>query len=109
MLFSLFSSKKSKNLESTDYLEKAQSSTFHELFHTFWVLFQKFKLLYPIFVCNISEAEPNFFEMNCLQGGGGIKKKDPGSFFFKLTFGHGLTKYVSRRLSIYGSGFSKYA
>ena len=66
VLFSLFSSKKSKNPESTDDLEKAQSSTFHELFHTFWVLFQKFKNSYPIFVCNISEAESNFFEMNCL-------------------------------------------
>ena len=36
------------------------------------------------------------------QGGPGIKKKDPGSIFFKMGSGRGLTRYVSGRLSIYG-------
>ena len=37
------------------------------------------------------------------QGGCGIAKQDPGSFFFEVTSGHGLTRYVSGRLSIYGN------
>ena len=40
------------------------------------------------------------------QGGPGIAKKDPGSFFTEMTFGLELTKYVSGRLSIYGNGIS---
>ena len=66
VLLSLFSSKKVKNPESTDYLGKAQCSTFHVLFHTFGVLFQIFTNSYPIFMCNISEAESTIIEMNCL-------------------------------------------
>jgi hypothetical protein len=31
------------------------------------------------------------------------KKKDLGLFFFEVSSGHRLTKYVSRRLSIYGN------
>jgi len=40
------------------------------------------------------------------QGGRGIAIKDLGSFFFEVTTGHGLTKYVSGRLTIYGNGIS---
>jgi len=40
------------------------------------------------------------------QGGRYPKKKDRGSIFFEVTFGLGLTRYVSRRLSIYGNGLS---
>ena len=39
------------------------------------------------------------------QGAPGIAKKDPGSIFVEMTFGLGLTKYVSGRLSIYGKYF----
>ena len=42
------------------------------------------------------------------QGGRGMEKKDPGSNFFELAIGLGLTKYVSERLSIYGNGVSIY-
>ena len=41
-----------------------------------------------------------------LQGGTKIKKKDLGSIPFKLTPVLGLTKYVSKRLTIYGNGTS---
>ena len=40
-----------------------------------------------------------------LQGGTKIKKKDLGLIPFKLTPVLGLTKYVSKRLTIYGNGF----
>ena len=43
-----------------------------------------------------------------IQGGRYPKKKDRGSIFFEVTFGLGLPKYVSGRLSIYGSGISIY-
>jgi len=42
------------------------------------------------------------------QGGRYLKKKDRGSIFFEVTFGLGLPKYVSGRLSINGSGASIY-
>ena len=65
--FPRFLQVKKVNFEKVlDCLGKAQSSTFHVLFHTFWVLFQKFKNSYPIFVCNISETESTIFEMSCL-------------------------------------------
>ena len=40
------------------------------------------------------------------QGAPGTEKKDPGLFFFELTFGQGLSKYVSGRLSRYGNCIS---
>ena len=40
------------------------------------------------------------------QGAPGTEKKDRGSIFLEMSSGHGLTKYVSGRLSKYGNGVS---
>ena len=64
--YHFFQVKKVKNPESTDYLGKAQSCAFHVLFHTSGVLFQIFTDSYPIFMCNINEAESTILEINCL-------------------------------------------
>jgi hypothetical protein len=42
------------------------------------------------------------------QGGPRKKKKDRGSFFFKLAFWTGLTKYVIRGITIYRNSIAKY-
>ena len=62
--------------------------------------------VWEVTVCVSRRDEGNFWYLRKyrigFQGGPGIKKKDPGSNFFKMGSGRGLTRYVSGRLSIYG-------